>query len=154
MHRRSEWCAASLILLIPPCYLGVLHVFLPLLLLSDVSLCIPSPCWSPSGGLLSRYYSHICWLRSPGNHVIQKCIEKLPRGGAQFVLDAIAGQEAALASHCYGCRIIQRLAESRDTQQIVSSPMALIRSGCRRPQGGRNVIRAPFALADAIAALR
>ncbi|KAL8438153.1 hypothetical protein ACSSS7_000388 [Eimeria intestinalis] len=39
-------------------------------------------------------------------------------GGAQFVLDAIAGQEAALASHCYGCRIIQRLAESCDVQQI------------------------------------
>lgn len=67
-----------------------------------------------------------------GNHVIQKCIERLPKGGAQFILDAIAGQEAALASHCYGCRIIQRLAEACDVEQIVSGYAAATTNSATR----------------------
>lgn len=36
------------------------------------------------------------------------------------MLDAISGQEASLASHCYGCRIIQRLAEFCSIEQTVN----------------------------------
>lgn len=60
-------------------------------------------------------------LPHAGNHVIQKCISSLPKGESQFVLDAIRGKEATLAANCYGCRIIQRLTESCDAQQAVSS---------------------------------
>lgn len=42
-----------------------------------------------------------------GNHVIQKCIECVPPEKIGFILSSIQGQVATLATHPYGCRVIQ-----------------------------------------------
>lgn len=42
-----------------------------------------------------------------GNHVIQKCIECLPTKNIDFIISAFRDQVAALATHPYGCRVIQ-----------------------------------------------
>lgn len=46
-----------------------------------------------------------------GNHVIQKCIEKVPLDVSGFILKAFQGQIYDLAIHPYGCRVIQRILE-------------------------------------------
>jgi len=46
-----------------------------------------------------------------GNHVIQKCIEKMPNENIQFILEAFTGNTSKMARHTYGCRVIQRLIE-------------------------------------------
>ena len=48
-----------------------------------------------------------------GNHVIQKVVENMPSEG-DFVIQAVAPRAAEMASHMYGCRIIQRLLENCD----------------------------------------
>jgi pumilio RNA-binding family len=51
-----------------------------------------------------------CALDVNGNHVIQKCIDKLPSEECRFIIESI--DEIAvkrLSAHCYGCRVIQRL---------------------------------------------
>lgn len=46
-----------------------------------------------------------------GNHVVQKIIELVPRQYIDFIMNAVRGQVTPLASHAYGCRVIQRLLE-------------------------------------------
>jgi hypothetical protein len=56
-----------------------------------------------------------------GNHVIQKCIEIMSASTSaqgesmsdhiQFIIDAFLGQVKVLASHPYGCRVVQRVLE-------------------------------------------
>ena len=46
-----------------------------------------------------------------GNHVIQKIIELVPRQHLDFIMNTIRGQVSSLASHAYGCRVIQRMLE-------------------------------------------
>lgn len=46
-----------------------------------------------------------------GNHVIQKCIECVPAESAPFLAASFSGQVYALATHPYGCRVIQRFFE-------------------------------------------
>lgn len=46
-----------------------------------------------------------------GNHVVQKIIELVPRQCIDFIMNAVRGQVTALASHTYGCRVIQRMLE-------------------------------------------
>lgn len=46
-----------------------------------------------------------------GNHVVQKIIELVPRQYIDFIMNAVRGQSTGLASHTYGCRVIQRLLE-------------------------------------------
>ncbi|XP_065864236.1 pumilio homolog 5 isoform X2 [Euphorbia lathyris] len=46
-----------------------------------------------------------------GNHVIQKCIECVPMKNIEFIISAFRDQVAALATHPYGCRVIQRVLE-------------------------------------------
>lgn len=46
-----------------------------------------------------------------GNHVVQKIIELVPRQYIGFIMDAVRGQVTGLASHTYGCRVIQRMLE-------------------------------------------
>jgi mRNA-binding protein PUF3 len=48
-----------------------------------------------------------------GNHVIQKVVENMP-SEVDFVIQAVAPRAAKMASHMYGCRIIQRLLENCD----------------------------------------
>jgi len=52
-----------------------------------------------------------CVKDQNGNHVIQKCIEKVPLRHVQFIVDAFKGQVFSLATHPYGCRVIQRILE-------------------------------------------
>lgn len=46
-----------------------------------------------------------------GNHVIQKIIQMVPRLCIPFIMDAFQSQIESLASHNYGCRVIQRILE-------------------------------------------
>jgi hypothetical protein len=54
-----------------------------------------------------------CSLDVNGNHVIQKIIDVLPSGDCQFVVDAILADRPTslrrLCSHCFGCRVVQRV---------------------------------------------
>jgi mRNA-binding protein PUF3 len=43
--------------------------------------------------------------------VVQKAIERVPTEDIQFVIDAFRGQVHVLATHPYGCRVIQRILE-------------------------------------------
>jgi len=52
-----------------------------------------------------------CVKDQNGNHVIQKCIERVPAHLIQFVVEAFTGQILHLSTHPYGCRVIQRLLE-------------------------------------------
>ena len=47
-----------------------------------------------------------CVQDQNGNHVIQKCIEIVP-GKSAFIIDAFKGRVRELATHAYGCRVIQ-----------------------------------------------
>jgi pumilio RNA-binding family len=58
-----------------------------------------------------------CVRDQNGNHVIQKCIEKIPPNLTQFIVDAFQGQVYAQATHPYGCRVIQRILEHCTEQQ-------------------------------------
>lgn len=55
-----------------------------------------------------------------GNHVIQKCIEKMPNEHIQFILEAFKGQVKKMSRHTYGCRVIQRLIEHCLVNQLES----------------------------------
>lgn len=46
-----------------------------------------------------------------GNHVIQKIIQMVPQQCIPFIMDAFQNQIESLASHNYGCRVIQRILE-------------------------------------------
>jgi len=46
-----------------------------------------------------------------GNHVVQKCIEQCPSPLIQFIVDTFQGKVYSLATHPYGCRVIQRILE-------------------------------------------
>lgn len=48
-----------------------------------------------------------CVKDQNGNHVIQKCIEKVPSRTILFIVDAFHGHVYSLATHPYGCRVIQ-----------------------------------------------
>ncbi|KAF9172953.1 Pumilio 2 [Mortierella sp. AD010] len=52
-----------------------------------------------------------CVKDQNGNHVIQKAIECVPAEHIQFIMDAFTGQVYTLATHPYGCRVIQRMFE-------------------------------------------
>lgn len=54
------------------------------------------------------------------NHVIQKCIGKLPPLQSQFIINEISGTAGQVARHKYGCRILQRLIEHCSEGQIAS----------------------------------
>jgi pumilio RNA-binding family len=62
-----------------------------------------------------------CVKDQNGNHVIQKCIEKVPPHLIQSIVETFYGQVFHLATHPYGCRVIQRILEYCDEQQTVSA---------------------------------
>jgi len=73
------------------------------------------------GKLVRELEGHVikCVKDQNGNHVIQKCIERVPSHMIQFIVDAFAGQVYQLATHPYGCRVIQRILEHCEEEQIV-----------------------------------
>mgnify|MGYP001254988779 CR=1 FL=1 len=50
--------------------------------------------------------------------MLQKCIECVPAENLQFILDAMQGQVFSLSTHPYGCRVVQRILEHCDNDQI------------------------------------
>jgi hypothetical protein len=43
-----------------------------------------------------------------GNHVIQRCLQKLSHNDKQFIYDAVAGRCVEVATHKHGCCVLQR----------------------------------------------
>ncbi|XP_022716414.1 pumilio homolog 5 isoform X2 [Durio zibethinus] len=64
--------------------------------------------------LVQELDGHImkCVHDQNGNHVIQKCIERVPTDRIGFIISAFRGQVATLSTHPYGCRVIQRVLEN------------------------------------------
>eukprot|EP00927_Polykrikos_kofoidii_P066355 TRINITY_DN61972_c0_g1_i1.p1 TRINITY_DN61972_c0_g1~~TRINITY_DN61972_c0_g1_i1.p1 ORF type:complete len:598 (-),score=75.76 TRINITY_DN61972_c0_g1_i1:167-1960(-) len=56
---------------------------------------------------------HICRCveHMHANHVIQKCVENLPNDSG-FIIDALAPTAESVATHAFGCRVLQRLLEN------------------------------------------
>lgn len=50
-----------------------------------------------------------CVRDQNANHVVQKILEQLPADEIAFVATAFEGHVSALASHCYSCRVLQRI---------------------------------------------
>eukprot|EP01061_Rhynchopus_euleeides_P039519 TRINITY_DN6781_c3_g1_i1.p1 TRINITY_DN6781_c3_g1~~TRINITY_DN6781_c3_g1_i1.p1 ORF type:complete len:388 (+),score=141.40 TRINITY_DN6781_c3_g1_i1:61-1164(+) len=55
-------------------------------------------------------YLPVCVTHQNGNHVIQKCIECIP-DNIDFLMRAFIGEVRSLATHAYGCRVMQRILE-------------------------------------------
>ncbi|KAJ9443741.1 Pumilio-like protein 3 [Diplonema papillatum] len=62
--------------------------------------------------VISELQGHVpqCVVDSNGNHVIQKCIEVVP-DQSDFIIREFAGKVNTLATHPYGCRVIQKILE-------------------------------------------
>ncbi|KAB1213229.1 hypothetical protein CJ030_MR5G022406 [Morella rubra] len=72
-----------------------------------------------------------CVRDQNGNHVIQKCIECVPVEKIGFIVSAFQGQVATLATHPYGCRVIQRVLEHcSDELQIQCIVEEILESAC------------------------
>ena len=71
--------------------------------------------------LVRELVGHVipCVKDQNGNHVIQKCIEKVPNFLIQFIVEAFSTQVLRLSTHPYGCRVIQRLLEHCTDKQRV-----------------------------------
>lgn len=52
-----------------------------------------------------------CVQNQNGNHVIQKCIERVPSEHVNFIIDSFKGRAYDMSVHAYGCRVIQRMLE-------------------------------------------
>ena len=52
-----------------------------------------------------------CVKDQNGNHVVQKAIERIPAEHIHFIISAFTGQVHGLATHPYGCRVVQRMLE-------------------------------------------
>lgn len=50
-----------------------------------------------------------CVRDQNANHVIQKILERVPSAHLDSISSAFAGHVPALASHCYSCRVLQRI---------------------------------------------
>src|SRR5688500_11188019 len=59
-----------------------------------------------------------CVKDQNGNHVIQKCIERVPAQLIGFIVESFSGQVYSLATHPYGCRVIQRILENCQEHQV------------------------------------
>lgn len=50
-----------------------------------------------------------CVRDQNANHVIQKILEQVPSAHLDFIASAFLGHVQVLASHCYSCRVLQRI---------------------------------------------
>jgi pumilio RNA-binding family len=95
--------------------------------------------------LVSELDGHVmdCVKDQNGNHVIQKCIEivawdeatrdpatQMSSADVQFIADAFSLHVRKMATHPYGCRVIQRVLEHCDSTQTVPI-LAEIANGCK-----------------------
>ena len=58
-----------------------------------------------------------CARDAQSNHVIQRALERVPSDKLTFITDAVVGQVHNLATHPYGCRVLQRIFENCPTTQ-------------------------------------
>jgi len=65
-----------------------------------------------------------------GNHVIQRCLNKLPPKSTQFIYDAVTqeGNIIAVATHRHGCCVLQRCIDSASTEQKMQLVNEIIRN--------------------------
>ncbi|KAH8431887.1 putative RNA-binding protein [Aspergillus melleus] len=68
-----------------------------------------------------------------GNHVIQKCLNRLSADDAQFIYDAVGGNCVVVGTHRHGCCVLQRCIDhasgeqrARLIAQITSNAFALV----------------------------
>lgn len=54
-----------------------------------------------------------------GNHVIQKCLNKLTPANAQFIFDAVGGACVEVGTHRHGCCVLQRCIDHASGDQKV-----------------------------------
>lgn len=66
-----------------------------------------------------------CVKDQNGNHVIQKCVECVNPSQLQFIIGAFWSQVFDLATHPYGCRVIQRILENCTAEQTETILMEL-----------------------------
>lgn len=52
-----------------------------------------------------------------GNHVIQKCLNKMLSANIQFIVDAVSANCVTVGTHRHGCCVIQRCVDHADGQQ-------------------------------------
>lgn len=78
-----------------------------------------------------------------GNHVIQKCIEKMPCDTIDFIIQPVIDNACELCVHTYGCRVIQRVLENSNdkyTRPILDQILAEIHT-LTKDQFGNYVIQ-------------
>lgn len=69
--------------------------------------------------MVVRLQDHVlqCIKDQNGNHVIQRCIERIPAPRNQPVVTPFLTNLVSLSSHPYGCRVVQRLLEHATDEQ-------------------------------------
>lgn len=53
-----------------------------------------------------------CSKDAQSNHVVQRALERIPCDQLTFIIEACLGQVHSLATHPYGCRVLQRIFEN------------------------------------------
>ena len=68
-----------------------------------------TPLSNPSLYQVMELDGHVlrCVKDQNGNHVVQKCIEKVEPESLAFIIGAFKGHIYNLSTHSYGCRVIQ-----------------------------------------------
>lgn len=57
-----------------------------------------------------------------GNHVIQKCLQRLSFTDKQFVYDAVSAHCVEVATHRHGCCVLQRCIDfSAENQKVITN---------------------------------
>lgn len=64
-----------------------------------------------------------CVKNENGNHVIQVAVRVIPIDHVQFMVDVFFGHLDYLATHRYGCRVVQRLLEKVEAPSMISRMM-------------------------------
>ena len=72
-----------------------------------------------------------CIRSQNGNYVIRKCLECVHPSQLQFIIDVFVSQVFDLATHPYGCRVIQSILENCTAEQIEAILMELHASANR-----------------------
>ena len=81
-------------------------------------LCTPSQVQLVVNALKSSVVSLIQDLN--GNHVIQRCLNRLSYRDKQFIYDAVANNAIEVATHRHGCCVMQRCIDSANEPQKVN----------------------------------
>merc|ERR1712137_586668 len=95
-------------------------------------LCTPSQVQLVVNALKSSVVSLIQDLN--GNHVIQRCLNRLSYRDKQFIYDAVADNAVEVSTHRHGCCVMQRCIDSASNEQklqlvrqISKSALALVK---------------------------